>query len=388
MKRYAVALVGLLFWGILTMWVEERWAWALFQTGISVLAAIRLFDRKHPFLLRAAYLPLAAAAAWPLLQLASGQTTARGATWDAAFNWETFLLVFVLACDTLSHLDSRVWFLKTVSLGAALLALISTAQKYSSGGRIFWLFPSGYSADVLGPFVNRNQYSAWIELLLPVALYLAVTEGRSRLLYATGAAIMLSSVIAAGSRMGSALVLTETVCVALLFAVRTEVRPGTLLLRAAQFAGLAALAVAVAGSHTLLTRLQTMGPEPMRIDALHASLKMIGDRPWTGYGLGTWSTIYPRYASLDTGEFMNQAHNDWIQWAAEGGVPFLLFLLVFAACLFKPAFKSIYGVGVLAFLLHALVDYPMQQRPALAGWMFAMAGAALAAGNPRGLYRK
>jgi hypothetical protein len=29
-----------------------------------------------------------------------------------------------------------------------------------------------------------------------------------------------------------------------------------------------------------------------------------------------------------------------------------------------------------AFLLHALVDYPMQQRPVLAAWFFVMAGAA------------
>ena len=53
-------------------------------------------------------------------------------------------------------------------------------------------------------------------------------------------------------------------------------------------------------------------------------------------------------------------------------------MILFAGLLCKPAFRSIYGLGVAAVLLHALVDYPMQQRPGLAAWWFAMAGAAWA----------
>ena len=37
------------------------------------------------------------------------------------------------------------------------------------------------------------------------------------------------------------------------------------------------------------------------------------------------------------------------------------------------------GVGVLAVLLHCVVDYPLQQRPALGAFFFAMA--VLAAGT-------
>jgi hypothetical protein len=49
---------------------------------------------------------------------------------------------------------------------------------------------------------------------------------------------------------------------------------------------------------------------------------MIHDRLWAGLGLGTWSAAYPAYASYDDGTFVNQAHNDWLQWGAEGGLPF------------------------------------------------------------------
>jgi hypothetical protein len=380
MRRLAVALATLLFFGILTMWVEELWAWSAFQVGIFLLSAVRLLQKK-PVQFRSVYIPLTAAAVWPLLQLASRQTLARAETWTALLTWETFLLVFLLACDIFADVEARTWFLTTASLGGSLLAALSVIQKYSSGGKIFWLFPSGYAADVLGPFVNRNQFAAWIELLLPAALYFAVKDGRWIALYGTGAAILFSSVIASGARMGSVLVLAEAVGVILLFAARHNLPRKTLVIRSAQIAGLAGIAVALAGSETLRTRLESFGPEPLRVDALRASIKMIGDHAWTGIGLGAWSTVYPRYATIDTGVFMNQAHNDWVQWAAEGGVLFLLLLVLLAAQLCKPAFRSIYGVGVIAFLLHSFVDYPMQQRPALACWFFAIAGAAVAVRN-------
>jgi O-antigen ligase len=194
---------------------------------------------------------------------------------------------------------------------------------------------------------------------------------------------MFSSVIASGSRMGSVLVVAEVVGVIVIFAARNKLPRKTLVIRSVQFASLAAVAVALAGSQTLRTRLEAFGPEPLRADALRASIKMIEDHPAMGIGLGAWSTVYPRYASIDTGVFMNQAHNDWVQWAAEGGVPFLLLLVLLAAQLCKPAFRSIYGVGVVAFLLHSFVDYPMQQRPALACWFFAIAGAAVSVKNVR-----
>jgi O-antigen ligase len=109
---------------------------------------------------------------------------------------------------------------------------------------------------------------------------------------------------------------------------------------------------------------------------------MFHDRPWFGFGLGAWSIAYPAYALYDDGTFVNQAHNDWAQWAVEGGLPFVLLLAAFAATLVGRAWRCIWGLGVIAVFLHCCVDYPMQQRPALAGWFFALAGAVAASGSP------
>src|SRR5439155_16484253 len=137
-------LAVLLCFAVVSSWVPERWAWSLFQIGIFLLAGWYLIWRR-PLSFRAAYLPLAAAAAWPVVQLAAGQTVNCGLTWATALDWSTFLFVFLLACESLAEPIARAGFLKAASLSGSVLAVISIAQKFSAAGKIFWLFPSGYS---------------------------------------------------------------------------------------------------------------------------------------------------------------------------------------------------------------------------------------------------
>ena len=132
------------------------------------------------------------------------------------------------------------------------------------------------------------------------------------------------------------------------------------------------------GWEFLWQRFQQADPYAGRREMLHSSVDMVRERPWSGFGLGTWPTAYPQYAYYDDGTYANQAHNDWAQWAVEGGIPLLAMMLCFGAMIARPAARSLWGVGLLAVLAHCLVDYPMQQRPALAGWFFAMAGAVAA----------
>jgi len=373
-SRLLCALLGV---GVLSIWVEERWAWALLQIGVFVIAAWRVLARRA-FSLPRELLLLAAAALWPLLQLALGTTVNRAATGTAVLDWFTFLLIFALAQDLWGDRAECQWCLRAVAIFGSALAGAAVLGKYSAPGRIFWLFDSGFRSDVMGPFVNRNQYCAWIELLLPVSLYLAATDARLRALFGTAAAVMAGSVVASASRAGIALVSIEILAVGLVLAARLGRSPRKQALAAAQFLMLAGIAVYVGGWQEAAARLHSSAPEPLRLDALRASGQMVQDKPFAGSGLGTWSTVYPRFASIDNGVFLNQAHNDWVQWAAEGGLPFALLIFFFAALLCRPAIQSIYGIGMAVFLLHALVDYPMQQRPALAAWFFGIAGLACA----------
>jgi O-antigen ligase len=101
---------------------------------------------------------------------------------------------------------------------------------------------------------------------------------------------------------------------------------------------------------------------------------MVKDRPLLGFGLGTWSIVYPGYAPIDDGLFANQAHDDWAQWAAEGGLPFFALMLAVAIWSARLGVRTVWGLGVTAVFVHCLVDYPIQ-RAGVALVMFSIMAA-------------
>jgi len=190
--------------------------------------------------------------------------------------------------------------------------------------------------------------------------------------------LLLASVVAGGSRMGTILCLLEVVVIPLIALSQRLISPRTaarvLLLSLSTLVVLGA----VAGWEVIWKRLQEPHPYSLRQDFLLSSLEMVRERPLRGFGLGTWSEVYPGFARFDDGLFANQAHNDWAQWAAEGGIPFFLLMVGVAGMAIRPAFRSLWGLGLLSVFLHCCIDYPMQQRPALAAFFFAMLGILMA----------
>ena len=195
-------------------------------------------------------------------------------------------------------------------------------QTFTSQGKVFWIFATPYTDYVMGPILYRNHYAAFIEAVLPIALYLAVRRERDSLLYSGMAAIMYASVIASASRAGTVLATVEIVLVPLLLWVFRRARGRVLAAALLRMGLLFAVFIAVVGWESVWSRFWTPDPLAVRREFAVSTLHMAAAHPWLGTGLGTWPTVYPQYAIIDVGAFANQAHNDWLQWTAEGGFPF------------------------------------------------------------------
>ncbi len=370
-----VILAAILLFGILTLWVPARWALSSFQVALFTLAAFTIARRRGIGLHPTASL-LAAAAAWGILQVATHQTVYAARTWGAALNWTTNLVSFSLMLCYASSSVRRERFLRAVLVFGFLLSVIATFTALTSpAGKVFWWFDVGSDHPTLGPFVYRNQYAAFVEVVLPLAILRAILDRRRSVVYIVIAATLFASVVAGGSRAGTILCLTEIIVIPAFACLRRLISGRTLARVVAASVAAVALFTAIAGWQTIWDRLQEPNPYSLRADLVRSSVAMIRDRPLAGFGLGTWADVYPAYARFDDGHFVNQAHNDWAQWTAEGGLPFLLFMLAIVAWNVRPAVRSLWGVGLLAVFVHCLVDYPMQQRPALTAFFFAMLGA-------------
>jgi len=356
--------------GILLQWGRGRWASAVYQTAIllTMLAWSWSAARSdRPLRWSAVWWPVALVPVWAAAQLGFASSVFPWATADRCVEWTVHAsaawMVAQAAGSQRFRADARVglsWF-------AGCLAALALLQFFTSEGRVYWLFASGYPDRVLGPFVYHNKYAQFVELCIPLMLYQALACRRHAAACLVGGALLYAGVVAGGSRAGVVLGAAEIPLVLYLAWRRGLLRAQRWQWVAAQALGALALGGILAGWGVVYGRMTAVDPlSDVRLPLMEASLRMILAKPWTGTGLGTWPTAYPAFASFDNGLVANQAHCDWLQWAVEGGVPFLLMMLCWVGLVGRRLLSSVWGVGFLVVLVHGLIDYPFQQLPAFA----------------------
>lgn len=206
----------------------------------------------------------------------------------------------------------------------------------------------------MGPFVNPDHYCAFIELIFPLALWQAITDRARTFQFAVIAAVLFASVVTGASRAGFLLTLAEVVFV-LVFTRKVSRRI------VAAIVALICVFGFVVGWGGLLDRFKEPEQFNVRWQLWLSSFRMLEDRPGMGFGLGSWETVYPRYAVFDPGVRADHAHSDWLEWADEGGLPFAAMLLVLAVASVRMAVRYPWGVGVAAVFFHSAVDFPLQE---------------------------
>jgi len=105
------------------------------------------------------------------------------------------------------------------------------------------------------------------------------------------------------------------------FLVRNASRRLGRLVAAAAILGVLALAVVWAGSDTTASHFaQSSRDLPGRLEAWRDTVRIIQHFPWFGTGLGTYWMAMLVYQTGPRDQIFFQAHNDYLQVAAEGGL--------------------------------------------------------------------
>lgn len=136
-----------------------------------------------------------------------------------------------------------------------------------------------------------------------------------------------------------------------------------------------------------VAKLQTDGVSAnSRFDIFAAVLPMIGDHPWLGTGLGSFPGAFQPYrpANVSADGIIDKAHNSYLEFAAEMGLPALLMLMVALAWMGWQLYRStrereeryitpLLGLSVwLLVALYSLIDFPLQ-IPGIAALCIALA---------------
>ena len=403
---------GLLLFGPLAFGAVEPWSILILQAGTGLLFVVWAVQQGRVREVEIAgsplFLPMLFFAFVILLQLVSGRTVYRAATFSSALLYCTyggmsFLVVQVLRKT--SQVRMLAWTLSIYGFAIAMFALL---QGLSSNGKLYWVMTAQSGGWIYGPYVNHNHYAGLMEMLTPVPLVISFNPGvrrEYRVLAGVAAAVMASTIFLSGSRGGMIAFAAEMALLAGWLIKREKTWRPVLVFGA--FLLIAAGLAAWVGGSELLDRVATIhGPvqgeisSGTRLQIARDAARMFAQRPVLGWGLGVFQDVYPQFRSFPTDMQVDRAHNDYIQVLAEtGGLGFAAVLwLLFSV--YRSGFRKLRAgvpdfnthltvaalLGITGILVHSFADFNLQ-IPANAMLFYGFC--AVAAMEPRfGLQRR
>ena len=384
MKFIRVGICALVVFGILSHGAVEAWARAVLETGAGLLFlawTVRFYVNRGkaeaeevevPQLL----LPLLAFSLVAAIQLIFHRTVSPFHTrieLQLLLAYVMFLFVFAQAFRTIMDWRDFIWFLMSFGFVVAIFGIL---QHLTFNGKLYWFRTMRYGGIPFGPYVNRNHFAGFAELIIPIAL-VPLVMGRVRrerwpivILFAL---LPIGALFLSASRGGVVSFGAELLMIAAIMALRRV--GGAHALAGGLVLLLAFLLVSWLGAQQILNRFSSMQAlevtagkrGSMRQDTWH----IFRDHPTLGTGLGTLEIVYPPYETLYDGKVVNHSHNDYLEALAETGFAGSLICAWFLAVLFigslrlliqydKPFAAALHLSGLAActgFLVHSLVDF-------------------------------
>jgi len=302
--------------------------------------------------------------------------------------WFVACLAVLLATVDLAAFDpARRAIVWTLAASGAFQAVYGLAEYFSGHQHIFGYVKTHYTEVATGTFVNRNHFAGYLEMTLPLAIALAATaiarpapsraddRGRSSFRVAVLlvlALTMATALVCSRSRMGIASMALAIAGVGSLLGGRRKGR------------GYAAAALLVAGA-TLLVFSQGEAASALldrfalvfdefrgavgRGQIWAQSLAVVRAFPLVGAGLGSFPSVFPAFRTAGAGTFLDHAHSDYLELAAEAGAVGCAILLVGALFVVvplarrHPASETQSHIGyatltaVAALAIHSLTDF-------------------------------
>ena len=358
----------------------EDWARAVFETGAGLLLvawALWVYFTRQEQIVYSPLLPPMAA----LSLLVCGQWFFHATASSYATRTELLLLVSdlvllflaVQAFRTLQDWRGFVWFGMFFGF---LISIFGILQHLTFNGKLYWFREMHYGGIPFGPYVNRNHFAGFVELILPLAL-VPLVLGRVRRerwpVVGLFAVVPIGALFLSASRGGIVSFGVELAFLALVMILRRTA--GKQLFAGATVLLLALLMVSWLGVGQLLQRFSSFqsleATAGKRASMRRDTWQIFLHHPVAGTGLGTLQIVYPPYESLYDGKIVNHTHNDYLEALAETGFLGGLCCAWFLGVLFGESLKrfrqpnnSFAGTlqvsGLVAcsgFLVHSLVDF-------------------------------
>ena len=432
-------LLVLLIWLPIPLASNRPWAWGLmniacflilFSTCVISSAQVKntLYKFKIPLTLLAIFITWIALQILPLPISVIEIISPKAANLFAGVNKDfatvsvdpaqsTILLLKTLAyssifvctlvlCNSVKRIKVALFFI----IGSGLFQAMYGALEVLLGFQHSLFFEIPNRGVATGTFVYKNHYANYLMLCLSIGVGFLVstllnqkerTRSRQRLrnlletllhgkaFVRIALAIMVIALVMSHSRMGntSFFVAMTVVGLACLTLIKTRSRGLTILIISMFVIDMFILS-AWFGLDKVKERLeQTTLTQETRDEVVRDSIPLLLDFPLTGSGLGSYYGIFPNYKGEDINLFYDHAHNDYLQFAIEAGIPATICLFTIAFLAIIACIKAIrvrrnnllrgvaFGaaMAIIGMSIHMTMDFPLQAPANAALFMFILA---------------
>ena len=285
-----------------------------------------------------------------------------------------FFSVALVLADSAARIRRLVILVSVFGFAFAFFAIL---QSVLSPGKIYGIYEARLAAP-FGSFVNRHNFAAYMEMTigLPLGMLFAGAVARDkRLLYVTAIALMGVALIMSGSRGGLVAFLAQLILLVIMTTASKS--RGRLFVKVA-FASLLITAIVIGsifvGGENSLTRIaDTATSQDVTTDRGHiwaVTTKVVAQMMPFGAGFGALGVAYTPHDTYSGLERVEQAHNDYLQVAADAGLVGIAVGLFFLFTLFRSGLNAAgsentyrrgVAVGALsgcfAVLVHSIFDF-------------------------------
>ena len=350
MKAIRVGLCALVGFAVIAQGTTEAWSEAVLEIGagvllvwwcVTVLRAASIEVRGNALLWSLGGLWILA-----MLQSLPGMSAYEFATRIELLKGSAVLVLIFLAVQafrTVQDWREFVWFLLALGFVVSLLGIV---QHFTFNGKMYWFREMKYGGVPFGPYVDRNHFAGFVELVVPPGLAVLVLRAERRdllPLVAVFTLLPIGALFLAASRGGIIAFFCEIIVLTVLVAMRQQewktLAAGVLVLF------LASAMVAWIGIGRSLERFAEYRAlevtEARRAEMTRDSWRIFLDHPLLGTGFGTLQQVFPKYETLYDGLVVNHAHDDYVELLADGGIAGGLLGAWFLAQLFRQGAKSL-----------------------------------------------
>ncbi|MBC7364465.1 MAG: O-antigen ligase family protein [Candidatus Aminicenantes bacterium] len=331
--------------------------------------------------------------------------------WSSAYEMVKFIAygIFAFLLSKVVDSKSRIKTLSLVLIAAGLFqALYGMSEHFGGTHRIFTWVNRYYAGSAFGTFVNRDHYSAFLEMIFPLSLgyflvranYFSLRPGLSwrqrlaafgqenlqkSLLFILPPLIIGVGLVFSRCRSGIIIFLISFSLMMLILSLsrisgrhRTEKKLVRLVF------SLVLLAAILIGINPVLERFTNEGLiDNNRLLYYRYTINLIRDFPVAGTGLGTYVKAINPYLEKNFGVIISHAHNDYLEVLAESGLLgggllilagfwLLVFLFKKWASVRHPLGRGL-GLGalmgILAIFLHSLTDFSLRMPGNVLLWI-------------------